>query len=175
MLFSFTFVYLLNVIKNKNKHISAVSITLGKKIAEKENLNVLEKRMTELLDTQKKISSYLVDTSNIDKFVGYLEGIGVNNNVELSVNSVDVVKNEKNKISVNLNIKGNFSNTMKAIVVLENSPYNLIINALYLNKEIVSSNEVIVPNNKVVSNGKEVIPITKYIWQSDISFSVLNL
>ena len=95
------FVYFLNVIKNKNKHISAVLTSLEEKKLEKENIKVLEDRMTEIGDTQKRIDGYLVSTSNIDFFVEYLEEIGLNNKVDLSVRSVDVPKNEKNKILVN--------------------------------------------------------------------------
>lgn len=175
MLFSFTYIYLLNVIKNKNKHISAVSVTLGKKMAEKENLSSLEKKMDELIDTQKKISSYFVDTSNIDQFVEYLENIGTNNGTEVSVNSVDFIKNNKTKILVKISIKGGFSETIKTIAVLENSPYNIIVNSLYLNKEIIASDVPVVAATDTKNTNKEVKKVIKSSWQADISFNVLNL
>lgn len=175
MIFSFTFVYLLNVIKNKNNHISAVSITLGKKMAEKENLTVLEKKMTELVETQKKISNYFVDTLNIDKFVEYLESIGADNGVEVSVNSIDMIKNDKTKMSVNLSIKGNFVKTTKTIGILENSPYNIIINSLYFNKEIITSNTIDPVDSKTTDKKKETSSTKDSLWQADINFIVLNL
>ena len=165
ILVSFSFVFLLNIIKNKNNHISAVSITLGEKIAEKKNLSILENKMTELTDTRSKISDYLVDTSNIDKFVEYLEGVGASNNLELSVDSVDIVKDEKNKIAVKLTTKGGFLNTMKNILILENSPYNIVIKSLYLNKNIESSS----------TDTKTISVSSKSFWQMDMSFNVLSL
>ena len=173
--FSFAFGYLLNVIKNKNNHISAVSITLEKKIVEKNNLTALEKKMTELVDTQKKISSYFVDTSNIEKFVEYLEGMGLSNGTEVSVKSVDVEKGDKTKMLVNLRIKGNFAKTTKTIAILENSPYNIVINYLYLNKEVTVQNDIvdIIPGAKTKT---KVVPIVREsLWQADVSFNVLNL
>lgn len=178
IIFFSIFVYLINVIKNKNNHISVVSITLGKKIAEKDNLNTLKKKMTELVDTQKTISGYLVDTTNIDIFVGYLETLGLTNNIELSVNSVDIVKNEKNKIFVNLTAKGAFPDSMKMLSLLENSSYNISIVSLYLNKEISSSSpQTLVSSGKI--NTAKVTPapptLLKSSWQMDIGFNVLSL
>lgn len=167
---SFSFVYLLNIIKNKNKHISTVSITLGEKMAEKKNLNILENKMAELVDTRKKIGDYLVDTANVDKFVEHLEEVGASNNLELSVNSVDLVKEEKNRISVRLTTKGGFINTMKNILILENSPYNIIIKSLYLNKGIESS------DTSTADKNTKVIPTPgKSFWQMDMSFDVFSL
>lgn len=158
---SFFFVYVLNVIKNKNKHISATTIALEKKIKEKENIDVLEKKIIELGDTHKTISGYLVNSSNIDKFVEYLERVGESNSIIISVKNVDVPKNEKNKILVNLNMEGNFSDIIKVIYILENSPYNISISSTYINKSIVS------PDDKGNLNPKS-------NWQADISFSVLS-
>jgi len=175
IILSVVFVYLLNVIKNKNEHASVVSNTLKNKTIEKGNLDILEKRMTELLDTQKKINSYLVDTSNIDKFVEYLENIGINNNASLSVKSVDFLKNDKNKMVVSLTIRGDFSGVMKTFSILENSPYDIVIDSLYLNKEISQYGDISQqPVNSLLKN-KKVIISPKSSWQMDISFNVLSL
>lgn len=171
-LFIGTFVYLLSVIKNKNVHTGVVVATLGEKILEKENIGVIEKRMVELLATQTKLGGYLVDTSHIDDFVEYLENIGTQNNVELSVNSVNIPKNEKNKVLVNISIIGSFSNVMKTIAIVENASYSININSLYLNKEITTVNDTM---TEIVKGKEKVTPITKASWQADISFKVLSL
>lgn len=165
-------VYFLNVIKNKNKHISAVLSTLEGKMIEKENIKTLEKKMAELGDTHRMLGSYFVDAKNIDVFVEYLEKMGVSNNLDLSVSGVDVPKGEKNKIIVSSKMSGNFTDIMKVISLLENSPYNITIDSTYINKEIVVEPENI--NSEVK---KEItVPIKeKSIWQATITFSVLSL
>jgi len=184
VLFVGIFVYVLNVIKNKNKHTSAVTTTLGELILEQENMGTIEKKMAELQETQKKIGGYLVDTSHVDVFVEYLEGVGVQNNVELKVNSVDKIKNQKNRILGNLSIIGSFSDVMKTIITLENAPYNIIMSSVYINKETFSSpppsNEVMKIEVKPTTKNKVAPPpppppAPKSTWQVDIGFSVLSL
>lgn len=165
------FVYFLQVIKNKNKHISAVNITLQEKIIERDNRSVLQKRILELVSTYNKINEYFVDSSSIDKFVGYLENIGSDNGVDLSVKGVDIPKGEKNKISINININGSFSNVTKVVALLENAPYDISINSLYLNKEIIPVTEI----TPAPANTKIVPPQVKSQWQANVTFIVLSI
>lgn len=172
VLVSSTLIYFLNVIKSKNNYISVVASTLEKKMNEKENIKFLKDKIAELSDTYKKINSYFVNTASIDTFVVYLEGIGTDNNVELSVKGVDVPKNEKNKILVNLSMKGKFSDIMNIVDILENAPYNITINSLYLNKDIILPNDTANPLDK----GKNLPPKENISsWQADITFNVLSL
>jgi hypothetical protein len=151
----------LNVIKSKNNYISVAVSTLEKKMNEKENIKFLKDKIAELSDTYEKINGYFVDTASIDTFVVYLEGIGADNNVDLSVKGVDTPRNEKNKISVNLSMKGKFGDIMNVVDILENAPYNITINSLYLNKDII------LPTDTVKENISS--------WQADITFNVLSL
>ena len=164
ILFIGIFIYFLNVIKNKNEHTSVVISTLNGKIKDKENINILQKKINELEETNKKIGSYIADTSSIDTFVGSLEKIGVDNNVSLTVNGVDIPKNTKNIISVRLSIKGEFPKIMNTIANLENSPYYMNIISSYINKEIKESTNA--TNSLIDSNDN--------LWQADLIFSVLS-
>lgn len=170
LIFVGIFVYLLNVIKNKNKHTSVVVSTLEMKMAEKKNINILEKKMSELGDMHKKIDGYILDSANIDVFVEYLENIGTNNKVELSVKGVELPKNEKNKVLVNLSMNGSFPNVIRVVNLLENAPYNITINSLYLNKELVQDVETINPKDKT----KEAPIVKQPSWQADVNFSILS-
>ncbi len=174
ILFIFTigsFVFFFTVIKNKNRHISAVSIALGKKTSEQINVNNLDNKIIELGNIQKRISGYFINTSAIDTFVEYLEGIGLSNNVDLSVKSVDTPKNEKNRIFVTINMKGSFSNLMRVISILENAPYNIIINSTYLNKETLISTDT----NNTPIKGKDIPKEDKSYWIANVTFGILNL
>ncbi|OGJ11994.1 hypothetical protein A2467_01685 [Candidatus Nomurabacteria bacterium RIFOXYC2_FULL_36_8] len=150
--------------------------TLNNKIAEKENINVLNKKMAELGDVQKRIGSYLVDTSQIDTFVGYLEEMGADNNIDLSVKSVEVPKNEKNKISLSIDIRGSFENILKGISLLENAPYNISVTSLFLNKDMTENeSDQNIFLETTPAKTKEVFTPAKSVWQANLSFNVLSL
>ncbi len=165
------FFYFFNFLKIKNNQISTIIATLRAKETEKENIDVLKKKMAELGDVEKKIGDHIVDTASIDLFVEYLENIGINNNVNLIVKSVEVPKTEKNKILLNLEMNGSFSNITKTIALLENSPYNMMINSTYLNKDSTQFSQL---NN--TSNDTKIIPVAvPSSWQANLTISVLSL
>lgn len=170
-----SFIYVFNVIKNKNRHTSVVSMTLEKKMVEKGNIRTLESKMSELEDINEKIASFFVETSKIDTFVEYLENMGIDNDVALVVKTVEPVKNDKNKIFVSLNMSGEFPNILKIIAELENSPYYLKINTTYLNKEIEKKIDETVDVKGGVVGTKDVTKKSKSIWQANVTFSVVSL
>ncbi len=165
IIFSALFFYFLNIIKNKNEHTSVVIATLNKKIKDKDNIDNLQKKIDELNDTNKKINGYIVNTSSVDTFVEYLEKIGFDNKVDLTVGGVDIPKKEKNKISVRLSIKGDFPNIMNTIANLENSEYYTSISSSYINKEIKESTS---PTNISTDSDKD-------LWRVDLTFSALSM
>lgn len=160
-------IYFINIIKNKNEHTSVVVATLNKKIKDKENINDLQKKIGEFESINKKIDSYIVNTASVDTFVESLEKIGLNNSVDLTVNGVDIPKNEKNKISVRLSIKGDFPKVMNTIANLENSPYYMNVLSSYINKEIEETSEIPGSINSQVN-------IKNDLWRADLTFSVLS-
>ena len=161
---------MVTVIKNKNNHTSAVLATLNQKMVEKENLNILEKRMSELGNTRNKIEGYLVDPAGIDTFVEYLEKTGAGNGVDLSVKSVEIPKMENNKISASLYMVGSFNDILKVISLLENAPYDIVITSTYLSKQTLS--EIALSNISGVSKEKNVAKKTN--WQASVTFNVLS-
>lgn len=171
-------VYFYKVIGNKNRHISAVISTLENKMKEKEGINALNARMIELNEMNKKVGNYLANTSQIDTFVEYLEGMGVSNDVELSVKSVEIPKNEKNKIALTIDTKGSFQNILKVIALLENAPYNISITSLYFSKDLSSfledNNADTLSDNKT-DKTKEIIVPPKLLWQASLSFTVVSI
>jgi len=167
----FLLVYFLNIIKKININISAENIAFEKKVSVQDNMNELKNKIIELANTQKSISSHFVNTETIDTFVEYLENTGTSNGVELSVKSVDIPKNDKSKLSVSINMTGSFSNVMKIMAILENSPYNIIINSSYLNKET----SVIVDVNNSLNKGKELPKEIKSHWLANVTFTILTL
>lgn len=165
------FVFMFKVIQNKNEHTSKVLMTLEDKMAEKENMSVVNQRLTEVETTSKTVNSYFVDSKQIDLFVAYLEKIGADTSTDLAVKDVSVSTTEKGSLSLKLSVKGTFSNIMQVVSLLENSPYQINITQTYLNKELVDNAPAVTPNK----NPKLPVAPPPILWRADISFSVLSL
>jgi len=157
----FVFIFLIRIINNKNIHTSNVLSVLKTKMIEKENQDVIKDKITEIEKTQKEINNYFVDKGNIDLFVEGLENIGLSNGSYLSVESIDISEKDKNTINIKLFIGGDFEQVMKTLFSLENYPYSVVIDSIYLNK-----------NNQVVNttNQEKIYP-----WTAEVSLSVLSI
>lgn len=160
------FVFFFNVIKNKNAHTSKVILTLAEKIEDKENREVLISKVAELESINQTINGYFVDPGTIDTFVDYLEKLGIQNNTELAIENVEAVPKKKNEISVKVSIKGDFDHVMRVVYLLENIPYYVNLNQVYINKETKTT--------LVKAEDIEKEEVSSF-WQADVSFNVLSL
>jgi hypothetical protein len=161
-------VLFINVIKNKNLHISAVATTLGEKMKEKEDATVNVSKITEIKSIQESINNYFVDPNRIDTFVSYLEGIGSDIGSSVEVNGIDIPQKTKNTIAFKLSIKGTFEEVMKTISFMENIPYQIDITQIYLNENAKPFEE------KDTKTDTKVKIVKSPIWQADISFNILS-
>jgi hypothetical protein len=166
------FVFFFKVIGNKNEHASKVLVTLADKVADKENAEILTKKFTELESTYQNLNNYFIDSSKIDTYVDYLEKLGIENNTELAVKNVEVSSQDKNMINFKILITGDFSNVMKVIYLLENTPYRVNLTQSFINKETKVTEEIIKATKGNKETKKE---ITTSVWLADVSFSILSL
>ncbi len=158
------FIFFLIIIKNKNEHTKAVLTTLENKNLKKLNASAITQKITRIEDIHKVVDSYFVNPNEIDSFVNYLENIGTNTNTVVNVESVAVLTTIKNTIAVKISAEGDFSNIMHTIQLLENAPYKIHVQQIYLNKRI----QTITQDLKDVPKTKEIL-----VWHVDISFVVL--
>ncbi len=166
------FIFILKVIENKNIHTYATLMTVQDKLKKIENLTIFAKKISEIKLLQDSINSRFVDPNKIDKFVGYLEEIGLITSSEISIKSIEVVPTSKNLISFNLSIKGTFDQVVKTITYLENIPYQVNFTRVYLNKDIKQISDIKQPVEKtVIKNTAGEIST----WQADVSFNILSL
>lgn len=159
------FLFSLNVIKNKNQHIAAVLTTLEKKQKEKENILNISQEVEGIKKTKEIITSYFVNPNKIDTFVSYLEDIGLSSGSKIIVKDINISKKIGSKISIKLSILGTFNQVSNTINFLENIPYEVDINQMYLNKDI----------NQAVASDLNVNNTIVPTWQAEVSFDVLSL
>ncbi|MEK7106386.1 MAG: hypothetical protein AAB895_03435 [Patescibacteria group bacterium] len=160
-----TLVFFFKIIANKNEHTSAVLVNLANKVARKENINTLTKKIAEVEETKETIDGYFVDSTSIDSFIDYLEKLGANINTEVKVENFEISSTEKNILLVRLSNKGSFTNVMRMIVLLENAPYQIRITRTSIN-QLPQSVTVDEKTGKATQVGAT-------LWQSTISFSIL--
>lgn len=158
-------VFSLRVIKNKNIHTSAVITTLQEKMQEKEDTTIFAEKFTEIELTRDSINSHFVDPNNINKFVDYLENLGLNMGSEVLVKSIEVPANTQNTISFKVTINGTFQKVSATIALLENIPYQVEITQIYLNKDMKQQEQ---------EDIKKVIILDVPTWQADVSFNILS-
>ncbi|MDE2030739.1 MAG: hypothetical protein KGI58_00545 [Patescibacteria group bacterium] len=164
-----TLIFFFRIIENKNKHTSAVLTTLANKIADKNDSQIAESKMSEINSAQNSINNYFVDLTKIDSFVNYLEGLGSKSGAVVKVDSFETSDKEKNVLSVRLSSKGSFEDIIRTILLLENSPYNIHITNISLGEEQIPQDT----NTNTKTNNKS--SVNKTQWQNTISFTVITL
>lgn len=162
----FTLVFFFRIINNKNEHTGAVLSNLEDKIQKKRDSSSLIKKSEEIKTTRDIVTSYFVNTNEIDSFVDYLENIGSLTSTAVTVESVEVSKIDANVLTIKISSEGEFSNVVKALKILENSPYKVQIQQVYLNKQLLQTTKEElkkIPIKPQTSN-----------WKADIIFTILT-
>lgn len=159
------FVFFIKVIQNKNIHIQAVYATLEEKVIQKSQTDVIKKNNDFIKQSQERINSHFVDTTDISVFIGYLESIGTAGGTTLSVDNIENPATDEKIVTVKVSIIGSFSNTMRTIRMLEHIPYKIHFEYIYLNKYIPTQNPTDLTK-------KVVIPPSS--WETQLSFDVLT-
>lgn len=158
-------VFFFKIIQNKNEHTSNVLSVMEEKILRKNNKDAILEKFNEINEKHEVINSYFVDQAHMDIFVEYLEKIGVDSGVDLSVKSIEVAKKEKNTVYVKTSFSGKLQNVMNTVALIENAPYQIRATSFYLNKD-----------TDLVQTTKTEKPLIKEptIWKADLMFSVLS-
>lgn len=156
------FLFVLKVIKNKNQHTSVALVSLQEKIKDKENATIFASKVEEIKNLREKISEYFVNPENIDVFVSNLEEIGTNLGSTVEVKGIEIPPKVKNTIIIRLSVGGTFNEVINTVSFLESLPYQVNINQMYINKDVVEElKEGETPKAKT--------------WQADVSFNILSL
>jgi arginine utilization protein RocB len=138
-----TLFFFFKIIANKNEHTSSVLVNLANKMAKRENIDTLKKKIEEVKQTQEKINEHFVDSTKIDSFVDYLEKLGTSGSTEVKVESFELSVADKNTLQVKLSTKGTFSNVMRTMMLLENTPYHVAERIRFLKSDIMLYNDSI--------------------------------
>ena len=163
-------VFIYRDIQKKNEDASLILGSIEQKSVSKEEVNSLVKKNAEAAATEKTINGFFVNKADIVTFVNYMESLGMDSSVEVSVKNVEVVERDKNKISVSLSTRGKYEDTMKLLELLDNAPYYIHITKVFVNRE---ESQTVVATTPTIK-GTKVAVVESPMWNGEISFITLS-
>jgi Tfp pilus assembly protein PilO len=162
----FVFLFVFNMINNKNKHSVSVLTEIKSKNEQKDNIANLKKTVDETKEKEIVLSSYLVHSNNLDEFINFLEKEGDSISVPIEVLSVNAPNDTKNRLKVELKGTGTFEHVVRFIELIQNAPYQIKINYAYINKVIEPSPVDGKPTTLVRQSGT--------VFEARLSFDVVS-
>lgn len=161
------FVLFIRFIRSENENASTATAILSQKINQKQHSDILSKNIKETKDFLDKINLYFIDPSQIDLFINKIEGLGGISGTTLFVKNIEISKTQTHTISLNVSIQGTFSSVMRALELIEFSPYQIHFKNIYFNKNIGQTSGQ--SNISSVKNSQ-----SNPLWQVDASFDVVS-
>lgn len=113
--------------KKINKEASALGLELAQRVSERENISQFKKIIKDTEEKHSQVDSFIVDSDNIDKFVGALEAEGDKLGLAVDINGVNISISNQQRLVVIFDATGSFESIMKLVWVIENMPYGIDI------------------------------------------------
>ncbi len=107
-----------------------------------EDLKSLESSLKSVAPERAELETHFAKSSDVVPFLDMIEKLAVATGAEAEVEQVSV-SDDKTSLIVNMKAKGSFDATYKFIRLLENSPYELEINSLNMQKQGVGDPTVV--------------------------------
>lgn len=129
---------------------------------------------------RQNINSIIISEDKIVDFIEAVESIGKQSGVEITISSINKENKDSkdtklknfnigNTITARIDAKGSFSSIMKALVLLENMPYQVYLNNILLTTEATDN----------IGNGDINIPVKKKVntnnkWSLSLQVKALS-
>ncbi len=143
-------------------------VDIDNEILRREEVALLNKSITSIKQDRDLLATHFAQGSDIVPFLNTIESIARKSGVKAEISSVDVLK-DKSGLLVKVSSSGTFNNIYKFLLLLENSPYELDVSGLNLQKEpsaVVSDESGI--------EGVEPAPVVEPKWQALFTLKLLS-
>ncbi|HEV7702407.1 MAG TPA: hypothetical protein VGO63_03140 [Candidatus Paceibacterota bacterium] len=118
-----------------NNEKAGLSMTeLENEINRRDNIKLLNNSIQSIKQDKALLETHFGKTSDIVPFLDTVEGLGPKAGVQVETTSVDILA-DGGGLLVKLNTSGNFKNIYKFLTLLENSPYELEVSGMDMQKE----------------------------------------
>lgn len=127
--------------RQSSQILAEVTLESNKKLHERE----LTATYADTLSDRTRISGFVVSEEKIVPFIESVEKIGTDSGTDLEISAIGTEKAAAQDttgfghIAAHLDIKGSWSNVMRALLLVENMPYSVTVN----NVRLVASSEVV--------------------------------
>lgn len=107
-------------------------------VIKKQNEQDLVKVYADTLSDRNKLSSYFITEDKIIGFIESVEAVGDYSKTDVTLSAINtddfnnLEKGNSGHLKTHIDIKGDWSNVMKALILIENMPYSISINNMNL-------------------------------------------
>src|SRR3989338_5198179 len=123
---SFVFyTYCIYFINDKNKIIDDLEVYIVSQTKKQSEINSLKNELKKTTDKRESLSSHLVLTSNVVKFLENVESLVKESNTEVKISSVEFTKDKPVKLEVSFKAVGSFESLYKLLRLTENIPFEV--------------------------------------------------
>jgi hypothetical protein len=127
------FLYLYREINNKNQESELRETEWQTEAARRDDIKALDNSIKIIEAERAQLETHFARSSDIVPLLDTIENLAAQANTKAEVLSVDVV-GDQSGLSVGVKASGNFADLYKFLTLLENSPYELEIASLDLQK-----------------------------------------
>lgn len=100
-----------------------------------ENRSLSERNLIRGTEEERQtLNGYFINSNSIVSFIERLEALGRASNVGMTLSSVDIDKNRKNVLKINLRVSGSFQGIYYLISLIEAMPYEIEVNRFSLSR-----------------------------------------
>ncbi len=151
-------IFLFLVIRDKNEHAASVNNDLENALAQKSQIQLLEKTTGSMQDDIQKLNSFLVTKDNVVSFLERIDALGQATHCTTKVNTVEEIKDGQSaKIHLLVTATGSWTAVHTFLSALLNIPYKVDVKSVSL-----------------VSSLSDDTTNTKRMWTGIYDFTVLE-
>jgi hypothetical protein len=131
------FVFLYKIIVEKNKDIINMQLDWQVELTKREEIKQLDRSMEALKEERVLLDTHFAKGSDIVPFLDTIELLAVGAGIQAEIFSVDAPKGSTT-LGVSIRSTGTFEQLYKFLLLLENSPYELEVSFMDLQKTSIS-------------------------------------
>lgn len=128
-------------LKNSVQVLSDADIESEKKVHEQELIKVYN----DTTEDRKKLLSFFVYEDSVVDFIEKVEGVGPDSGASLELSAINI---DKDHLKTHADIKGTWSSVLKALTLIENLPYSLAIDNVFLDTSGGDTNSTVDADKK---------------------------
>jgi len=132
LVFSLTGLFLLvNSLEKRNEIVAEERQTLENEIALMRSMQQVRRSVMSSVEEQEELSTFFINEDSIPYFLGTMEAVALQSNVDISISRVSLGGDRRN-LGVAIRLTGDFADIHKYLKSIEFSPFRMTISRVFL-------------------------------------------